>query len=168
MNAPSRQPATIEAAWWLFAATVCGALLRFGAINQLAVEHYDEGVYASNLVFLDDEGEQFPGRAMFAPPLMPLVIDWTTIFWRMPADASPPWLPMLPGFAASLYPMSGQPWMYPIPVIAQQVLAGDVIAARPTPSWAFVVAASMAILLSLILIQLTTQLLQRERIIFTR
>ena len=77
-------------------------------------------------------------------------------------------VPMLPGFAASLYPMSGQSWMYPIPVIAQQVLAGDVVAARPTPWWAFVVAAASAIVLSLLLIQLTTALLQRERIIFTR
>jgi sodium transport system permease protein len=77
-------------------------------------------------------------------------------------------IPMLPGFLASLYPLSGQAWMYPIPVIAQQVLAGDVVAARPTPWWAFVVAALTAITLSVVLIQLTTQLLQRERIIFTR
>jgi sodium transport system permease protein len=77
-------------------------------------------------------------------------------------------LPMLPGFMASLYPMSGQPWMYPVPVIAQQVLAGDVVAARPTPWWGFVVAAATALLLSIVLIQLTTRLLQRERIIFTR
>ena len=77
-------------------------------------------------------------------------------------------VPMLPGFAASLYPMSGQAWMYPIPVIAQQVLAGDVVAARPTPWWAFVVAAASALVLSIVLIQLTTRLLQRERIIFTR
>jgi sodium transport system permease protein len=77
-------------------------------------------------------------------------------------------LPMLPGFMASLYPMSGQPWMYPVPVIAQQVLAGDVVAARPTPWWGFVVAAITALLLSIVLVQLTTRLLQRERIIFTR
>ena len=77
-------------------------------------------------------------------------------------------VPMLPGFAASLYPMSGQPWMYPIPVIAQQVLAGDVVAARATPWWAFAVAATTALVLSMILVQLTTRLLQRERIIFTR
>jgi sodium transport system permease protein len=77
-------------------------------------------------------------------------------------------VPMLPGFAATLYPMSGQPWMYPIPVVAQQVLAGDVIAARDTPWWGFVVAAASAVLLSLLLVQLTTRLLQREQIIFTR
>jgi sodium transport system permease protein len=77
-------------------------------------------------------------------------------------------VPMLPGFLASLYPMSGQPWMYPVPVIAQQVLAADVVAARATPWWAFVVAALSALVISMLLIQLTTQLLQRERIIFTR
>jgi sodium transport system permease protein len=77
-------------------------------------------------------------------------------------------VPMLPGFAATLYPMSGQPWMYPIPVVAQQVLAGDVVAARDTPWWGFVVAALSALILSMLLLELTTRLLQRERIIFTR
>jgi sodium transport system permease protein len=77
-------------------------------------------------------------------------------------------IPMLPGILASLYPLSGQPWMYPVPIIAQQVLAGDVVAARATPWWAFAVAAVSALVLSAVLIQLTTQLLQRERIIFTR
>jgi sodium transport system permease protein len=77
-------------------------------------------------------------------------------------------VPMLPGFLATLYPMSGKPWMYPIPVIAQQVLAGDVVAAKPTPWWAFVVAAASAITLSVLLMLMTTNLLRRERIIFTR
>ena len=77
-------------------------------------------------------------------------------------------LPMLPGIAATLYPLSGQPWMYPIPVIAQQVLAGDVLAARATPWWAFVLAGASALILSLVLLLLTTRLMQKERIIFTR
>jgi sodium transport system permease protein len=77
-------------------------------------------------------------------------------------------IPMLPGILASLYPLSGKPWMYPIPILAQQVLAADALAARPTPWWAFAVAAASALVLSLVLLQLTTRLLQRERIIFTR
>ncbi len=77
-------------------------------------------------------------------------------------------IPMLPGILASLYPLSGRPWMYPIPILAQQVLTADAVAARPTPWWAFVVAAASALILSLLLLQLTTRLLQRERIIFTR
>jgi sodium transport system permease protein len=77
-------------------------------------------------------------------------------------------VPMLPGFLATLYPMSGQAWMYPVPILAQQVLAGDVVAARVTPWWGYAVAAVSALALSMILVELTTRLLQRERIIFTR
>jgi sodium transport system permease protein len=77
-------------------------------------------------------------------------------------------IPMLPGMMASLYPLSGKPWMYPIPILAQQVLAADVVAAKATPWWAFVVAAASALILSVGLLLLTTRLLQRERIIFTR
>ncbi|HUQ69840.1 MAG TPA: hypothetical protein VM165_09975, partial [Planctomycetaceae bacterium] len=76
---------------------ICGAILRMGGFSELALEHYDEGVYASNLVFLTDEGGQFPGRPMFAPPLWPAVIEWFTIGWRIVAATSPRWLPMLPG-----------------------------------------------------------------------
>ena len=77
-------------------------------------------------------------------------------------------IPMLPGFIATLYPLSGKTWMYPIPIVAQQVLAGDVVAAKPTPWWAFVVAAASALALSIALLVMTTRLLQRERIIFSR
>jgi sodium transport system permease protein len=77
-------------------------------------------------------------------------------------------IPMLPGILASLYPLSGRPWMYPIPIVAQQVLSADVVAGKPTPWWAFIVAAGSALILSIALVQLTTRLLQRERIIFTR
>ena len=77
-------------------------------------------------------------------------------------------IPMMPGILASLYPISGQPWMYPIPILAQQVLSADVVAGKPTPWWAFAVAAGSALVLSVGLLILTTRLLQRERIIFTR
>ena len=77
-------------------------------------------------------------------------------------------IPMLPGILATLYPLSGKPWMYPIPIIAQQVLAADVVAAKPTPWWAFAVAAVSAFVLAILLMLMTTRLLQKERIIFTR
>ena len=35
-------------------------------------------------------------------------------------------VPMLPGMLASLYPLDSQPWMYPIPILGQHVLAADV------------------------------------------
>jgi hypothetical protein len=58
--------------------------------------------------------------------------------------------------------------LYPIPIIAQQLLAGDAVAGRPTPWWAFIVAGVSAVVISVALMLLTTRLLQRERIIFTR
>ena len=77
-------------------------------------------------------------------------------------------VPMLPGIIGSVYPLTGQPWMYPIPILAQHVLAADVVAAKPAPWWGFVLAAVAALTAAALLTALTTRLLQRERIIFTR
>jgi sodium transport system permease protein len=77
-------------------------------------------------------------------------------------------IPMLPGLLSTLYPLSGQAWMYPLPILAQHVLTADVIAAKATPWWGFATAAASALILSLVLVQLATQLMKKERIIFTR
>jgi sodium transport system permease protein len=76
--------------------------------------------------------------------------------------------PMLPGIIGSVYPLDTQPWMYPVPVLGQHVLAADALGAKDTPVWAFFVAAGAMVVSSLVLLQLTTYLLQRERIIFSR
>jgi sodium transport system permease protein len=76
--------------------------------------------------------------------------------------------PMLPGIIGSVYPLDTQAWMYPIPVLGQHVLAADALGAKDTPLWAFFVAGAGALVCSLLLLQLTTRLLQRERIIFSR
>ena len=76
--------------------------------------------------------------------------------------------PMLPGLISSVYPLDSQAWMYPIPVLGQHVLAADALGAKETPVWAFLVAAGAVVVFSLILLRLTTRLLQRERIIFSR
>src|SRR5690606_19629295 len=77
-------------------------------------------------------------------------------------------VPMLPGIIGSMYQLTGQPWMYPVPILGQHVIASDAIAARATPAWAFFVAAVSAVIVSLMLVALTTALLRRERILFTR
>jgi dolichyl-phosphate-mannose-protein mannosyltransferase len=91
------------------AATLCGFVLRGAWLGQLAVEHYDEAVYASNLMFAAEAGGQFPGRAFFAPPLWPAVIEWVAIGWQILAQSSPRWLPMLPGIlcGVALIPSAG-------------------------------------------------------------
>lgn len=85
------------ACWWLAGALVSGLLLRWGVLGRLAIEHHDEAVYASNLLFDSAAGGEFPGRPFYAPPLLPTTIEWFTILWRMAGLPEVDWLPMLPG-----------------------------------------------------------------------
>lgn len=78
------------------AALIAGILLlavvlRFGALSRVAVEHFDEGVYASNLLF-PDSGFEYPERHYYAPPLVPALSEWSQLFL-----GSTNWVPCLPG-----------------------------------------------------------------------
>ena len=77
-------------------------------------------------------------------------------------------VPVLPGMLSALYPVSSQPWMYPIPLLGQHMLAADVLGGKPAPMWAFLTAAAAAIVVSVLTMRMTTRMLQRERIIFSR
>lgn len=52
-----------------------GIVQRFANAEAIAVEHFDEGVYASNLWF--DDG--YPLRHFYAPPLFPALVEWVMI-----------------------------------------------------------------------------------------
>ncbi len=56
------------------AATLLAAALRFANTSGLAIEHFDEGVYASNL-WCPDSGDSYPDRHLFAPPGLPRMIE---------------------------------------------------------------------------------------------
>ena len=71
--------------------TVLGAALRFVRLDDLAVEHFDEGVYASNLLFTAEEGYEYPQRFLYAPPLLPSLVEWSQIF-----TGGASWAPFLP------------------------------------------------------------------------
>ncbi len=58
----------------VLAITLTGFAARFTALDELAVEHFDEGVYASNLWF-PDSGYAYPQRHLYAPPLQPELIE---------------------------------------------------------------------------------------------
>ena len=77
-------------------------------------------------------------------------------------------LPMIPGMLTTVYPITSQAWMYPIPLLGQHVLATDVLGGKPTPFWAFFIAGGAATIVAIALVHLTTLLLQREKIIFSR
>ncbi len=64
----------------MIAVCILGALFRCLFLSETAIEHFDEGVYASNLWFSPEQGAAYPGRYFYAPPLFPLLIEWSMIF----------------------------------------------------------------------------------------
>lgn len=57
-----------------------GIGLRLAFPSAMAVEHFDEGVYASNFWFGPELDYQYPMRRLYAPPLLPSCIEWSIIF----------------------------------------------------------------------------------------
>lgn len=64
----------------IVAIILIGCLLRCLFLSSDAIEHFDEGVYASNLWFGTEQGAEYPGRYYYAPPLFPFLIEWSMIF----------------------------------------------------------------------------------------
>ncbi|MCA9182234.1 MAG: glycosyltransferase family 39 protein, partial [Planctomycetales bacterium] len=62
--------------------------MRVAFPSQMAIEHFDEGVYASNIWFGAEAGYQYPMQRLYAPPLLPSLIEWSLIFDRMGEPAS--------------------------------------------------------------------------------
>lgn len=80
--------------WIAIAALVLlAAGLRFAFPGRMAVEHFDEGVYSSNIFFTAEEGGQYPYRHLYAPPLLPFLIEWGIIF--LGPESIAPFLPAL-------------------------------------------------------------------------
>jgi len=58
--------------WWTIGLIiVAGVLFRFAYSDRMQVEHFDEGVYASNIWFDADSNFGYPYRHLYAPPLQP-------------------------------------------------------------------------------------------------
>jgi hypothetical protein len=55
-------------------AILMGGLLRMSRTERLAVEHFDEGVYSSGIWYEDAQGNGYPMRHLYAPPLLPNLI----------------------------------------------------------------------------------------------
>ena len=68
--------------WWTLLVLVTIAFaLRAACPSRMAIEHFDEGVYASNL-YADEQDppHTYPDRHLYAPPLFPAVLEWTLVF----------------------------------------------------------------------------------------
>ncbi len=70
------RPGALEC-WLVAAIFLAGLGLRVAWPSRLAVEHFDEGVYASNIFFSGEKGdERYPDQHLFAPPLFPALIEF--------------------------------------------------------------------------------------------
>ena len=92
--------------------TAIGFAARFAFLDELAIEHFDEGVYASNLWF-PDAGYAYPDRHLYAPPLLPAMIEFCLLTF---GEAK--WVPFLPALllgslTVPLAWLAGRQWFKP-------------------------------------------------------
>ena len=120
MRSPSATPAppsTIERTisrteWlWLLGAILFGAILRLSFPGRMAVEHFDEGVYASNFWFEVEQGGEYPARHLYAPPLLPMAIEWTMIVASLCGIKPTGCIPMIPSLIAGLATIPSMWWV---------------------------------------------------------
>ncbi len=105
LNIPRREIA------WLIAACLLGAVLRLGFPGRMAIEHFDEGVYASNFWFGAEQGYSYPARHLYAPPLLPAAIEWTMIFASLCGFRPTGFIPMIPSLIAGLLTIPSIWWV---------------------------------------------------------
>lgn len=96
---------------WLWGAILVGSLLRLGFPGRMAIEHFDEGVYASNFWFGAEEGYEYPARFLYAPPLLPMGIEWTMIAASLCGIRPTGWIPILPSLVAGLATIPSLWWV---------------------------------------------------------
>jgi 4-amino-4-deoxy-L-arabinose transferase-like glycosyltransferase len=74
MSPVCREPARVECV--LLAAIILAAVaLRLAYPSLIAVEHFDEGVYASNYWFDEEDDHRYPDSHLYAPPLLPSLAE---------------------------------------------------------------------------------------------
>ena len=73
-----------------------------------------------------------------------------------------------PAVLSSVYPFASQPWMYPMPIVGQHLLAVEVLGGKTPAPWLFAASALMVLTAAMVLVRMTTRNLQSERVIFAR
>jgi sodium transport system permease protein len=75
---------------------------------------------------------------------------------------------MVPGFVATMYPVSSKAWMYFLPWVGQQALLTDVLGGKSPSALFFASSAVLNLVIAVVAVKATTGLLHREKIIFGR
>ena len=78
---PQSQPISRLEFWLVSLLLLTAAIVRIAAFDRMAVEHFDEGVYASNLWFGAETGFAYPQRQFYAPPLFPFLVEISISLW---------------------------------------------------------------------------------------
>ena len=108
----STEQAISRTEWlWLLGAVLFGAILRLSFPGRMAVEHFDEGVYASNFWFEVERGGEYPARHLYAPPLLPMAIEWTMIVASLCGIKPTGCIPMIPSLISGLATIPSMWWV---------------------------------------------------------
>ncbi len=96
---------------WLVGAIVTGSILRLSFSGRMAIEHFDEGVYSSNFWFGVEQGYRYPAQHLYAPPLLPLAIEWTMITASLCGIKPIGFIPMIPSLIAGIATIPSMWWV---------------------------------------------------------
>ncbi len=77
-------------------------------------------------------------------------------------------VPMLPGMVLALSPIQTKAWMFAVPVLGQELLAGEVMRGEALGPLPFLIAAVSSLAVAALAMSITTRLLGQERIVFGR
>ena len=77
-------------------------------------------------------------------------------------------VPVLPGFLLALQRVDAEPWMRSVPILAQQVLIGDLLRGEPIAPAAQMLAAGTTLAATAVCIAVTARMLRHERIVLGR
>lgn len=96
---------------WLAVILLTGVLSRVTFLSNVAVEHFDEGVYASNLWFDEAAGYAYPARHLYGPPLLPTAIEWALLIGGQLGVSPGGWLPLLPALLCGIATIPSVWWI---------------------------------------------------------
>jgi sodium transport system permease protein len=77
-------------------------------------------------------------------------------------------LPVIPGFLFSFQRIDTEPWMRAVPVLAEQVLAGDLLRGQASGPAVHLIAAGATLLATILCLAVTARMLRHERIVLGR
>jgi sodium transport system permease protein len=170
---PAPRGAVVAGKWMATVAMACGAVLLTLVAYLLVVRR----------VPLEDLGVKArfdaPAALGMAAAVLPLTLAassvqmWVSTYARSFKEAQTYLsllmvVPMLPGMVLALSPLQTKPWMFAVPVLGQELLAGEVMRGESLGPLPFIIAAASSLAVAALALRITSRLLMQERIIFGR